>query len=223
MQDRSLKACIIPVAAVEQHLEHMAMEHDWRSVSLVAEAVARKLAPKVLVASAVMAGISEHHMRHLGTLSLRPATFLAVVNDVIESVVRAGFTQVLVLNGHGGNIEPCKAVWDQFQRLHPVNLHFLSYWDVLEQADADELLEGSRTYPNDWPGHAQEFETSIALAAFPENVRQDAVGDQDDRTPSLAKEETGRVYLERITSRLSTYVQDMIDGTRTEEQPPYYF
>ncbi len=75
MQSGTLKACIIPVAAVEQHLDHLAMEHDWRSVSLVAEAVARELTPQVLIASAVMAGVSEHHMRHPGTLSLRPATF----------------------------------------------------------------------------------------------------------------------------------------------------
>ena len=32
MQAGELKACIIPVAATEQHLEHLAMEHDWRSV-----------------------------------------------------------------------------------------------------------------------------------------------------------------------------------------------
>ena len=28
MQSGELKACIIPVAATEQHLEHLSMEHD---------------------------------------------------------------------------------------------------------------------------------------------------------------------------------------------------
>src|SRR5213076_2550498 len=91
MQSGELKACILPIAAIEQHLEHLAMEHDWRSANVVAAAVARRLAPRVVVAQGVMAGISEHHMRHPGTLSLRPGTFLAVLNDLVESLVRAGF------------------------------------------------------------------------------------------------------------------------------------
>ena len=88
-----------------------------------------------------MAGISEHHMKHPGTLSLSPGTFLSVVDDLVDSLVRAGFENVLVLNGHGGNVIPCQQTWDQFLRHHPVNLHFMSYWDVLNQEDALDLLE----------------------------------------------------------------------------------
>src|SRR5262245_33849788 len=36
MQAGELEACIVPVAAIEQHLEHLAMEHDWRSAVYVA-------------------------------------------------------------------------------------------------------------------------------------------------------------------------------------------
>ena len=43
MQAGELKCCIIPVAAIEQHLEHLQMEHDWRSVCHVAEEVAARL------------------------------------------------------------------------------------------------------------------------------------------------------------------------------------
>ena len=32
MQSGDWKLGILPVAATEQHLEHLAMEHDWRSV-----------------------------------------------------------------------------------------------------------------------------------------------------------------------------------------------
>src|SRR5579885_289838 len=81
-----LRGCIIPIAAIEQHLEHLAMEHDWRSVSLVATRVAERLQPHVLVAEGLLAGISEHHMRHPGTITLRPGTFLNVVADLVESM-----------------------------------------------------------------------------------------------------------------------------------------
>jgi hypothetical protein len=35
-----------------------------------------------------------------------------------------------------------------------VNLHFLSYWDVLTEADAKDLLKSGHQLPNDLPGHA---------------------------------------------------------------------
>src|SRR5229473_332521 len=156
MKSGELKACIIPVAAIEQHLEHLAMEHDWRSVCHVAVAVAERLRPHVLVAEGLMAGISEHHMRHPGTLSLRPGTFLAVLADLIDSVVRAGFKNVLVLNGHGGNTAPVNGTWEQFLRMNQINLHFISYWDMLTEVDAKELLKSGHRLPNDLPGHAHE-------------------------------------------------------------------
>src|SRR5258708_35950972 len=184
MQSAELKACIIPVAAIEQHLEHLAMEHDWRSVCHVAVAVAERLRPHVLVAEGLMAGVSEHHMRHPGTLSLRPGTFLAVLADLIDSVVRAGFKNVMVLNGHGGNTAPVDGSWKQLLLLNQVNLHFLSYWDVLTEADARELLKSGQQLPNDLPGHAKEFETAFALAAFPENVRTKIGTDHADEKPS---------------------------------------
>ena len=222
MQAGELKACIIPVAAIEQHLEHLAMEHDWRSVCHVAVAVAERLRPRVLVAEGLMAGISEHHMRHPGTLSLRPGTFLAVVADLIDSVARAGFKNILVLNGHGGNTAPVAGVWEQFLRMNQVNLHFLSYWDVLTETDAQELLEGGHQLPHDLPGHAQEFETAFALAAFPENVRIKMWTDQIDQKPALASAPHGEEFIKRITERVTVYVLEMIEGKRTARIPEYF-
>jgi creatinine amidohydrolase len=222
MQSGELKACIIPVAAIEQHLEHLALEHDWRSVCHVAVAVAERLRPQALVAEGLMAGISEHHMRHPGTLSLRPGTFLAVLGDLIDSVVRAGFRNVLVLNGHGGNTAPVHGAWEQFLRLHQVNLHFLAYWDVLTEADAKELLRGGHRVPEDLPGHAQEFETAFALAAFPSNVRTNLWMDQPDPKPSLATAAQGGEIIRRIVARVALYLQEMIDGQRVANLPPYF-
>ncbi len=222
LQSGELKACIIPVAAVEQHLEHLAMEHDWRSVRHLAVAVGGRLRPRVLVAEGLMAGISEHHMRHPGTLSLQPGTFLAALSDLIDSVVRAGFKNILVLNGHGGNSAACHATWDQFLRRYQVNLQFLSYWDVLTEADARELLKSGHRLPEDLPGHAQEFETAIALAAFPENVRTDMWTDQPDSHPSIASAQQGQAFIQRIVERIANYLAEMIDGTRVVRIPPFY-
>ncbi|QDU97851.1 creatininase family protein [Lignipirellula cremea] len=222
MDSGELQGCIIPIGAIEQHLEHLAMEHDWRSVSVVAEGIARRMAPRVLVAEGLMVGVSEHHMNHRGTLTLRPGTFLNVLEDLIESVVRAGFTNVLVLNGHGGNIQPVQAVWQQFVRRFPVNLQFLSYFATLDETDAADLLQGGKTCPKHLPGHAQEFETSIALAAFPENVRPDAMADQPDQAPALATADQGQQFLERIEDRVSKHLEAMLSGESVEPIPPMY-
>lgn len=233
MQSGELKACIIPVAATEQHLEHLAMEHDWRSVMHVATAVAERMRPAVIVAPAMNVGISEHHMQHIGTLTALPGSWLGVLFDVIRSMHHAGFHNILVLNGHGGNVAPCLGIWGQFQQRlefatpHPAarqpartpsgNLHFVSYWDLLPREIAEKTLKTRR-----WPGHAQEFETAFALAAFPENVRHGAMRDQPDQEPLAATAETGKILIEAIVVEVIEYVQGMIDGTNVARVPDFH-
>lgn len=216
MQSGELKACIIPVAATEQHLEHLAMEHDWRSVMHVSMLVADRLKPQVLVAPAMNVGISEHHMRHIGTLSAMPGSWLGVLFDAVRSMNHAGFQNILVLNGHGGNIAPCRGIWGQFLQRLEINLHFESYWDFLPKEVAAANLKTDR-----WPGHAQEFETAFALAAFPENVRRDAMQDQADKEPLAGTAEAGQVMIEAIVEELSKFVAGMIDGKNVAEIPPF--
>ncbi|MEX0715099.1 MAG: creatininase family protein [Planctomycetaceae bacterium] len=216
MQSGELQGCILPVAATEQHLEHLAMEHDWRSVLHVATEVARRLAPRVVVAPAMNIGISEHHMRHPGTLSAMPGSWLAVLGDAIRSLVEAGFRNILVLNGHGGNIASCRGVWPQFLLRFEINLHFESYWDFLPREKAEALLTTGR-----FPGHAQEFETAFALAAFPENVRHDAMRDQADQEPLSATAEAGAALIELIVAETTRFMRGMLDGTNTAEIPPF--
>lgn len=217
MQRGELQACIIPVAATEQHLEHLAMEHDWASCMLLSTAVAERLAPHVLVAPSMNIGISEHHMRHIGTLSALPGSWLSVLADTIRSMHHAGFRNILVLNGHGGNVAPLSGVFGQLQQRFEVNLQFCSYWDLIDPGFAEQHLQSKR-----WPGHAQEFETAFALAAFPENVRHDAMQDQEDQEPLLASAEAGRALIDHIVTAVADHVQSMIDGRSVAEIPPFH-
>ncbi len=216
MASGELAGCIIPVAATEQHLEHLSMEHDWRSVLHISQEVARRLAPRVLVAPSMNIGISEHHMRHLGTLSAMPGPWLGVLHDTIRSMHHAGFRNILVLNGHGGNIAPCQGMWGQFQQRFEINLQFHSYWDFLPAELAKAHLKTGR-----FPGHAQEFETAFALAAFPENVRHPAMADQSDREPLHATAETGRVLIAGIVDAVTRHLAEMLDGTNVAPIPPF--
>ena len=217
MQAGELKACIIPVAATEQHLEHLAMEHDWRSCMHISTEVAKKLSPNVLVAPSMNIGISEHHMRHIGTLSALPGSWLGVLFDTIRSMNHAGFTNILVLNGHGGNVAPCEGIWGQFAQRLEVNVQFHSYWDFLDDKIADQHLSTGR-----WPGHAQEFETAFAMAAFPENVRHDAMQDQEDKEPLAATAEAGQALIDAIVDAVAGHVTKMIDGSSMVDIPEFH-
>ncbi|HET7854628.1 MAG TPA: creatininase family protein [Candidatus Methylomirabilis sp.] len=217
MSSGELRACIVPVGATEQHLEHLAMEHDWRSCLHIATEVARQLTPAVLVAPAMSIGMSEHHMRHPGTLTALPGSWLSLLADVIRSVHAAGFLNILVLNGHAGNTAPSQGAWRQFLQRFEVNLHFRSYWEFLPPDLAATHLKTGRV-----PGHAQEFETAFALAAFPENVRLDAMREQPDQEPLSATADTGRYLIGAIVERVTQFVQGMIDGREKAERPAFF-
>jgi len=57
--------------------------------------------------------MAEHHLGFAGTVSLQPATLLAVLHDIVLSLARHGFERIYVINGHGGNIATAKAAFAQ--------------------------------------------------------------------------------------------------------------
>jgi creatinine amidohydrolase len=207
-------SAIIATGSIEQHLEHLAMDYDISAATWVAEQAARRLYPQVVVAVPVSFGISEHHMQHPGSLTAKPGTWLSAVFDGIESLVRHGVRQVLVLNGHGGNEAPVYGILRQwqlyFQATAPeVTLQFHSYWN-LSRAEAERIsLTGV-------PGHATEYETSMALALFPEKVRHDALQDQEDHLPREATAEKGVQLAELAVAKTVEYVEEMLAGQHQE-------
>jgi creatinine amidohydrolase len=165
-----LKAMIVPTASTEQHNEHLAMIHDTASVTLVAQQAALRLYPRVMVTTPVAIGISPHWMDRKGTLSLRKETFLNIVYDVCESLKTHGVTNILVLNGHGGNEAPLREAIPEFRSKLGVNLQFDSYWAAYTPEVVKKYMESGVV-----PGHSAEFETSFAMAAFPERIHWEGV------------------------------------------------
>jgi creatinine amidohydrolase len=209
LADGRIQAAIVPVGSIEQHLEHLAMEHDIASATYVAREAALRLYPQVLVAAPMSIGISEHHMMHPGSLTAKPGSWLAVLFDACESLVRAGIHNLLVLNGHGGNVAPVKGSFNQFLRYFDperVNLHFCSYWDLIPPEVAARAVISGRV-----PGHAQEFETAMALALFPENVRRECI---EDAGAAQATASAGRELAEAAVAAVAVVVEEMIRGIR---------
>jgi len=179
MEQGTLKVVIVPTGSTEQHNEHLAMIHDTASVTLVAQKAALLHYPKVMVATPVSVGISPHWMDRKGTLTLKKETFLAVVFDICESLQAHGVKNILVLNGHGGNVAPLRASVPEFARKLGIRIEANSYWDAYTPEIVKKQMQSGKA-----PGHAAEFETSFAMAAFPERIHWEGV-DYDKVKPHL--------------------------------------
>jgi creatinine amidohydrolase len=165
-----LRAVILPTGSTEQHNEHLAMIQDTASATLVAQQAALALYPQVMVATPVPVGISPHWMDRKGTLTLRRETFLSVVYDICDSLKTHGVTRILILNGHGGNVAPLKESVAEFATRLSVRLRAHAYWEAYSPDVVKKYMTSGNV-----PGHAGEFETSFAMAAFPQRVRWEGV------------------------------------------------
>ena len=108
---KGCKGIIIPLGSTEQHGPTGAIGTD----ALTAEAVALELGRSsgVLVTPAQAYGMAEHHLGFAGTMSLQPATLMAVMHDLVLSLATHGFERIFVVNGHGGNMATTKAAFAQ--------------------------------------------------------------------------------------------------------------
>lgn len=89
---------LIPVGSTEQHGPHCPLMTDAAWAIDVAEGAAEKA--KVLISPPLWFGWAPHHLAYPGTISLRPETLIAVVEDVCYSLIHHGFKRLLIINGH---------------------------------------------------------------------------------------------------------------------------
>ena len=98
-----IELVLIPIGSTEQHGPNLGLGQDHLISQAFCELAAERLRPRVLSAPAIPWGISDHHMNFPGSMTLRPETFLDLLEDVINSLVHHGLRRFLLVNGHGGN------------------------------------------------------------------------------------------------------------------------
>ncbi len=166
---------IVPTGSTEQHGPGMLLRTDTTMAAAVAMRVAERLFPRAVVAPALPFGLSAHHMRFAGTLTLQPETFMAVLLDVLRSLKAHGARRVFLLNGHGGNQAALGVVVAKARQELRVPVATALYLS----AAADLLRERfGRAY-----AHGCEIEASVALAADPGLVRSDSLIAGAEREP----------------------------------------
>ena len=165
---------IVPVGSVEQHGPHCPTDIDIVGPFAIASAVAEAENEfPVVVAPPIWSGFTHFNMGHVGTLSLRLETFMALVGDICRSLKANGFERMILLNGHGGNVAPLRTLSVQLAEEDVWALAF-PYWDIIR----DELRLWSEADKGSI-GHGGEWETSLHLFLRPWSIATDKMQQND--------------------------------------------
>src|SRR3990172_510853 len=181
MPDKDKVVIAQPFGSVEQHGPHGPLDMDSNTVrGTVPQAayLARKQGTRVLVGSLIPYGYSILHYdakdeedAFPGTIHLTSHTYLSLISDICAGFVRAGFRRIVLITGHGNNI-PLLQVAARDVR-HETG--------ALVAVTAPYLIAGPELLTFLEQGflkHAEEFETSIALAVDEESVHTDMLANR---------------------------------------------
>src|SRR6185436_17217388 len=96
---------------------------------------------------------------------------VTILCDLLLPLLEDGYQRVLILNGHGGNIDTMHVALRRLQpRFRDRHLTAASYWEL-----AEKELAALATEPRKSMGHACEFETSMVLALRPDLVKRERI------------------------------------------------
>jgi len=163
---------IVPVGSTEQHGPTGLIGTD----AICAEVLAWRAGEiaDAMVGPTITVGMSEHHMRFPGSVTLRPTTLIAVIRDVILSLTRHGFRRIFFVNGHGGNTPSINAAFFEAYAEAPQlvtdgdDLRCLNgeWWETPSAEKLSIELFGDKD-----GDHASASEVSIASAAYPDHLK----------------------------------------------------
>lgn len=242
VRSQKWQAAVLPFGATEPHNLHMPYGTDTLQVEEIGRRAceyAYKAGAKVVLLPAVPFGVNTNHLKVPGALacSLTPTTLLAILTDLADALRRQGVRKLLLLNGHGGNeLKPLT------RELHHRTDVFLCVCDWFRVA-VDQ-------YPTlfDRPGeHADEVETSMGLAFFPNLLKPELADDGAARPtkfdainrgwvsitrpwhllskntgvgdPRSATAEKGRKLMDILTERIGRFLIELANAPMDETFP----
>ena len=178
---------ILPVGSLEQHGPHLPVITDTRTASEIAIRAARLVAGEtpVAVLPGMWTGMSEHHLPFGGTISLNYSEFHGVIRGVVRSLRALGFARLLIINGHGGNIDPLAVTARELAHEYGLPVVATTPW-FAEGVDPTTIMETAPTAQ-----HACEGETSVMMAMVPDLIRRDRIDDAVQQAPPALKGRKG--------------------------------
>jgi creatinine amidohydrolase len=245
--DHERTVVILPLGSVEQHGNHLPLGTDMMLAEAVSLAAA-EASQGTVVMPPPWYGFSAHHMRFPGSITLRAETLLALVEDVVASLVQHRFRRILIVNGHGGNNGLIDVLASTLGNKHygKARIAALTYFTL-----AREAIGKLRKSKPGGMGHACEFETSMvqhirpalvkigqAATCYPDPgsryLTADLLGAQAIRLyhdfgdlsptgtlgdPAFASPEAGKAFFSAVTAELAAFIADFRGWAIPEPHP----
>ncbi|XVH30395.1 creatininase family protein [Haloferacaceae archaeon DSL9] len=162
VRDLEADLAILPVGSTEQHGPHAPLGTDALNAETVARAAEDAYDGGIAVAPTIPIGIAEEHRHFDGTLWVSPETFRAYVRETVASLAYHGFDRVVVVNGHGGNIDALNEVAGTISRRDEAYAVAFTWFEAVSEHAA--LM-----------GHGGPLETALLRHTYPELVREDRI------------------------------------------------
>ena len=176
-------AVIVPIGSTEQHGPNGFVGTDALCPEVLAKAVGDQTG--ALVAPTIAVGMAQHHLGFPGSITLRPSTLIAVIQDQVNSLARHGFDRFYFLNGHGGNIATVNAAFSEIyaeaslgragHNRPQLHCKLRCWWEAPGITDISR-----RRFGNAEGSHATCSEVSLTYYAYPEHVKS------AEMTPEIA-------------------------------------
>jgi creatinine amidohydrolase len=174
---------ILPAGSLEQHGPHLPVITDTASASAAAIAAARLVADDpnpvpVAVLPGLWLGLSEHHLPFGGTISVDYAAYRAILESIVRSLRALGFARLLIVNGHGGNVDPLAVASRELAVAYDIPIVATTPWFLGREKMADIFEVDSG------PKHACEGETSVMMAVAGDIVKADKLDEAMQQAPT---------------------------------------
>src|SRR5437879_1519023 len=176
VKSQKWEVAVLPFGATEPHNLHMPYGTDNFEVEEVGRRAcerAYKAGAKVILLPAMPFGVNTNHLKVPGALacSVTPTTLLAVLTDLADAMERQGVKKMVLLNGHGGN--ELKPLTRELHHRTGVFLCVCDWWRMVMDVIGEVCKE---------PGeHADEMESSLGLAFFPDFMKMELADDGKQR------------------------------------------
>lgn len=168
---KTSKGIIIPIGSTEQHGPNGLVGTDALCPEIIAHEAGAEAG--ILVGPTFNVGVAQHHLGFPGSMTLRPTTMIAAINDWIDSLARHGFEKIYFLNGHGGNIATIAAAfaesysnWSFDAEACPYELKQMNWWELPGVMDVCRSL-----FPVGEGSHATASEVAVTYYAYPEHIK----------------------------------------------------
>jgi creatinine amidohydrolase len=154
---------IVPLGSIEEHGPHAPMG-DYVVIDNIAGRTGEQTGD--LVVPTLPFGYSEYFRMYPGTITLRPETLSAVVEDTLDCLLKHDVSKIVIFNGHAGNMPILELLIRKFRRERGLVIPVISPLQIMQApALVKELYGEGMTM-----GHGGEPMGSIFMALAPGKV-----------------------------------------------------